>query len=157
MVLLVNERSPLRSARQIWQSKPILHRLICPKVSDAITRCFQQGLRKRKIEWVSHRTASSIEMAESHVRKGLGIAVSLAIPGRGFAPGLRALPLHDFPQVKVGMIWRPNPNPATLALMNQLREQAKRMLIAATKTRSQSGHRAGTEVDAALPNPSVCR
>jgi DNA-binding transcriptional LysR family regulator len=135
MVLLVHEQAPLRSATEIWKQRPIKHRLICPKVHDAITRCFRDGLLRRNIEWVSRREASSIEMAESHVRRGLGITVSLAIPGRDFGPGLRVLPLPDFPLVKIGMIWRPNPTEAALALMGQLREQARQMVKLSNRKR----------------------
>ena len=41
--------------------------------------------------------------------------------------GLRALPLPDFPRVEVGMLWQHNPNPATQALIGQLRREAKRL------------------------------
>jgi DNA-binding transcriptional LysR family regulator len=133
MVLLVQDQSPLRSAADIWRQRPIKHRLICPKMNDAITRCFRDGLLKRNIEWVSRREAGSIEMAESHVRRGLGITVSLAIPGRDFGPGLRALPLPDFPLVRIGMIWRPSPNAATRAMMQLVREQARKMTQAGRK------------------------
>jgi DNA-binding transcriptional LysR family regulator len=134
MVLLVSQDSPIRSAPEIWKSRPITHRLICPKMNDAITRCFRKGLQKLRVEWPNRVVANSIEMAESHVRRGLGIAVSLAIPGHDFAAGLRALPLPGFPLVTVGIIWRPQPNPATLALMELLREEARRMLAAAGRT-----------------------
>jgi DNA-binding transcriptional LysR family regulator len=128
MVLLVAEKSPIRYAAQLWKrGQPVTHRLITPKGSDTMLRCFRRGLRRRKVEWKSGHEASSFEMAENQARKGSGVAISLAIPGRSYGPGLRVLPLRGFPFVKIGMIWRPNPNAATLALMEAMRKRAKRM------------------------------
>jgi DNA-binding transcriptional LysR family regulator len=128
MVLLVHPELSVRSAAEFWQRRlQQQYRLFCPRANDAITRSFHQGLQKLKVEWTNRREANSIEIAESHVRKGMGVAVSLSIPGRPFAEGLRALPLPGFPLVPVGMLWRPEPNAATRALMDLLRQQAQRM------------------------------
>jgi DNA-binding transcriptional LysR family regulator len=126
MVLLVESRSQLRSAAQLWRLPRIDERLIGPPPEDAITRIFRRGLQRRGLEWPLGMKANSIEMLETCVEQGFGIGVSVQIPGRPFRPGLRALPLKGFPEVHIGMIWQRHPHAATQLLMEELRRAAAR-------------------------------
>jgi DNA-binding transcriptional LysR family regulator len=127
MVLLVNTKSPIRSAEEIIGHKRIAHTLIGPKRDDAISRCFKQGLLARSLEWDIGIEMNSIELVESYVLHGFGVGVSVTVPGRPTERGLRALPLQGFPPLQVGMIWKRNPSPLLLELMTHLRQQATKM------------------------------
>lgn len=124
LTLLVPRTSRLRSASELWRQKSIAHSLISPGEDDAIHRYFRQGLEQRGVEWTTVIEANAIGIVESLVKRGIGIGLSVALPGRALPPGLRALPLPDFPRVPVGMIWRSNPSPATEALMREFRREA---------------------------------
>jgi hypothetical protein len=85
-------------------------------------------LTRRRIEWRLGLAANSLDLVEAYVRGGFGLGVSLALPGRKLTGrGLRALPLADFPNVPVGLVWRRNPKPALAALILELRRTATRL------------------------------
>lgn len=128
MILLAPVRSKVRKAADVWRRGAIPKTLICPNLQHAISRGFFEELQRRKIEWPVGMEANSIELVETYVKNGLGIGLSLKVPGRKPPDGLRRLPLPDFPRVDVGMIWRRNPNAATSVVVEELRRQAKRLL-----------------------------
>jgi len=138
LVLLVEHRSPLRSAEQVWRRRPIAHTLISPEPADAISRAFREGLRRRGLEWEIGMEMSSFESLEAYVADGEGIGVSVTIPGRSHPPTLRALPLRGFPTIPIGMIWRRHPTPVVSALMEALRKEAQHLRQFRTNARARS-------------------
>lgn len=124
LILLVPRTSRLRSATELWRQKPVAFRLISPGPDDAIHKYFTEGLEKRGVEWPTVIEVNAIGIVESCVKRGIGVGISVGLPGRALPAGLRALPLPDFPRVPVGMIWRSNPSPATEALMREFRREA---------------------------------
>lgn len=126
MVLLVEEASELRSAAALWRRRHIEEVLICPTPEDATSRCFRQGLHRLGINWDTGMEVNSIELVEAYVANGCGIGISMTVPGRKLPPGLRALPLRDFPSIQFGMLWRRHPNRVICALLIALRRAAKR-------------------------------
>lgn len=130
MILLVPASAEMHTASELWCRDKIDEPLICPGPGNPVHRLFFRGLRGLGVEWPASLEANSFELVESYVRDGLGIGVSLAVPGRSVGKGLRALALSKFPTVELGMIWRADPSPATLELMGELRRESKRLSIA---------------------------
>lgn len=129
LVLLVPRKSKLRSATELWRQKEIVDTLICLPPDNPITQQFVAGLHRRHIEWPSVMEVNSLELVEAYSSKGLGLGVSLQLPTRKLAAaGVRALPLNDFPQVPVGLVWRRKANPTLEALITQLRHTAKQLM-----------------------------
>ena len=58
---------------------------------------------------------------------GLGIGLSLAIPGKVFAAAVRALPLSGFPPVVVGALWRGRKTPLIATFLEEIQRRAKRL------------------------------
>jgi DNA-binding transcriptional LysR family regulator len=81
---------------------------------------------------------NSLELIETYVLAGLGIGLSVAVPGRRFPAGIRVLPLPDFPKVVIGALWRGRLTVITEALLAELRSRAKSL----------------AEADAPPPNPA---
>ena len=129
LVLLVPQKSKVKSATEFWRQTSIAETLVCLPQDNPLTRYLQKGLKGRKIEWPLVMATSSLELVETYVAKGFGIGVSLALPGRNLAKmGLRALPLIDFPRVPVGLVWRRTPKPALEALIKELRRTATQLI-----------------------------
>ena len=119
--------SKLRSAAALWRRKHIEEVLISPRLDDATSRCFRQGLHRLGVHWDIGMEVNSIELVEAYVANGCGIGISMTVPGRKLPPGLRALPLRDFPPIQIGMLWRRHPSRVVCALMEALRSAAQRM------------------------------
>jgi len=102
LVLLVAERSPLRSADELWRQDKIEETLICLPAFETIPRVFQQGLNRRGIDWQPRIEVSSLALIEAYVGHGYGIGLYVSIPRYAYAPGIRVLPLPGFLPVVLG-------------------------------------------------------
>lgn len=97
MALIVSEKSTLTAAKTLWQQDRIVEPLITGAGDDAICRLFQAELQKRKVEWFPSIMLNSQELISRYVAEGFGIGLILVEPGFPAAPGVRLLPLADFP------------------------------------------------------------
>lgn len=122
VVLLVGKDSPLKSAKELWRRDRIDDPLICLPESIGLSNNFQEWLAKKGVEWFPSIEVSSAELIEIHVAAGFGIGVSVPLPRRQAAGGVRALPLEGFPPIAIGMLWR---GPKS-ALIEAFLEEGKR-------------------------------
>jgi DNA-binding transcriptional LysR family regulator len=106
LVLLVEPSSPITSAEQLWRRDRITEPLICLPPSEAVAKIFLDRLNRLRVEWFPSIEASSADLVELYVASGLGIGLSVAVPGKAFSPKVRALPLEGFRPVSLGMLWR---------------------------------------------------
>jgi DNA-binding transcriptional LysR family regulator len=125
MVLLVPETSPVISAQELLRPGDRRPRLMGPIPEDAVSRRFQEALEQRSVRWRITFRVSSLELIETYVADGMGVGLSVAVPGKPLAPGVRALRLPGFPLLDIGVIWRRNAGPAVLALVTHVQEQAR--------------------------------
>ena len=68
-----------------------------------------------------------MNLVETYVARGYGIGLSLALPQTRTPPGLRALPLDDFPLVTIGAVWSGKPTPLTMAFVDAAREHVRQL------------------------------
>ncbi len=106
LVLLVSDEGEIRRAGQLWDQDPIKEKLITTPSNQVICRAFQEGLAKHKVDWFSGIEVSTVDLVETYVAKGYGIGVTVGIPTRKYQPGIRVLPLEDFPKVSFGVLWQ---------------------------------------------------
>jgi hypothetical protein len=66
-------------------------------------------------------------LIETYVANGLGIGVSVAIPGKNFPPARCALPLNGFPPVVIGALWRGRKTPLLETFLKELKLRAQRL------------------------------
>jgi DNA-binding transcriptional LysR family regulator len=125
LVLLVEKTSAVNSAEELWRRDKIAEPLICLPPSESPSREFLQELQKRGVDWFPGIEASSVDLVEAYVASGLGIGVSVAIPGKTFAAGLRALPLSGFAPVVIGALWRGRKTPLIEAFLAETQRRAK--------------------------------
>ena len=94
LVLLVKKSRGIKSVDELWARDRIDEPLLCLPVSEAITRNFQAGLRKLKIDWPASIELSSLDLIRTYVENDYGIGLSVPVPNaslskktRGIAPG----------------------------------------------------------------------
>lgn len=129
LVLLIPKRSALKSAEELWARDRIEEALISVPSNEPISRAFQEGLAKRKVDWFSGIEVSSVELAQTYVANGYGIGVTVRVPKMKYHPEVRLLPLAGFAPVTFGVLWQGRRNPLLDSLFKHI-EQAARTLMA---------------------------
>lgn len=128
MVLLVETSARLKSAGELWRRDKIDEALICLPAHEALTRNFLARLAELKVEWFPTMEASSADLIETYVANGLGIGVSVRVPGRPLPKNVGALPLPDFPAVVVGALWRGKKSPLLAAFLAMAQQRAREII-----------------------------
>jgi DNA-binding transcriptional LysR family regulator len=124
MVLLVEKSNPLKSAEELWRRDKILEPLICLPAQEALTKNFQSKLSALRVEWYPTMEASSADLIETYVANGLGIGVSVSVPGKALPKNVRALALDGFPCAVVGALWRGKKSPLLEAFLDMAKLRA---------------------------------
>ena len=125
MVLLLPKTSKLKSAPALWQRDKINEPLICLPAQELLARLFQSRLAELAVEWFPAIEASSTDLIETYVANGLGIGMSVQVPGRSLPDNVRALALKDFPPARIGALWRGKKTPLLDAFLNEAKLRAK--------------------------------
>ena len=128
MVLLVENRSTITSADQLWRQDKIHESLICLPPSEVFTKNFLQHLHGMGVDWFPSIEASSVDLVETYVTRGLGIGMSVAVPNKPFSSAVRALPLPGFPPAAIGAMWRGKATPLVQAFLESMQSRAKQLV-----------------------------
>jgi DNA-binding transcriptional LysR family regulator len=131
LVLLVPKACKLKSTAELWKRDKIEEPLISLVPTEAITRNFAEGLRKREVEWQPRFTMNSIELVETYVAHGFGWGVSVTIPNVPVPAGLRQIPLEGFDPITVGVMWVGKPSPVMETFISVMEERARAIHAAA--------------------------
>ena len=124
MILLLPKTSKLKSAQELWQRDKIQEPLICLPAQELLTKLFQARLAELGTEWFPTIEASSTDLIETYVANGLGIGLSVQVPGRSLPDNIRALALKDFPSARIGALWRGKETPLLTAFLELARQRA---------------------------------
>jgi DNA-binding transcriptional LysR family regulator len=127
LVLLVEAASPIKSADELWQRDRIEEPLICLPIGEALCKTFLSKLTEIGVDWYPSIEASSVDLVETYVANGLGVGMSVAVPGKALSPKLRMLPLPDFPPVMMGVLWRGKTTALLQAFLDELKLRAKKL------------------------------
>jgi DNA-binding transcriptional LysR family regulator len=125
MILLVPKASKITEAEQLWKQDPIKEPLICMPAAEVISKNLQQALAKRGMDWFPSIEVSSLDLVQTYVASGFGIGIAVQIPGVTIIPGVRMVPLPEFPKVAVGALWRGRPSPLVQTFVTLLETRAK--------------------------------
>ena len=128
MVLLVEKSSKIKSAEELWRRDKIDEPLICLPAQEALTKNFQAKLAGLGVEWFVTMEASSADLIEAYVAGGLGIGVSVSVPGKALPKNVRALALPDFPLATVGALWRGKKSPLLEIFLDMAKRRAEEMV-----------------------------
>ena len=128
LVLLVPASSKLKSAEELWKRDRIEEALITVPRNERITRTFQEGLAKRKVDWFSGIEVNSVEMVQTYVANGYGFGVTVLALNAQLHPQVRQLPLNGFDVVTFGVLWQGRRKPLLDALLKLLDAYARRFV-----------------------------
>ena len=127
MVLLVAKESRISAPEELWKCDKIEEALICLPAPEPAARHFQDYLARLKVDWFPSIETSSLALIETYVANGLGVGISVQLPGGQFNPKVRALALPDCPPVIVGLSWRGKPAPLTQLFIQEAQQRARRL------------------------------
>ena len=129
LVLLVECKSDITAADQLWQRDRIEQPLICLPAAEAICKHFQQGLARLGVDWFPSIEVSSVDLIETYVANGHGIGLSVLVPQAEPAPNVRlvSLPPSQFGSVQVGALWRGKTSALVQAFLNEFQLRAKQL------------------------------
>jgi DNA-binding transcriptional LysR family regulator len=127
LILVVPKESSLARADELWTRDRIEEPLICLPATEIICKNFQQGLGRRGVDWFPRIEINSTDSIEAYVAGGFGIGISVAVPKAKMSPKVRSLELPGFAPVLVAALWQGKPNPHLRALLDEMREEARRL------------------------------
>ncbi|HTB84798.1 MAG TPA: LysR family transcriptional regulator [Candidatus Sulfotelmatobacter sp.] len=128
MVLLVEKNSKIKSAEELWKQDKIEEPLICLPAHETLTKNFQEKLATLDVEWFPTMEASSADLIETYVANGLGVGLSVQVPGKPLPKTVRCLPLPGFPMVLVGALWRGKKSPLLEAFLDMAKQRAAEII-----------------------------
>jgi DNA-binding transcriptional LysR family regulator len=111
LMLLVRENEGADTAAEILAQDRIDQPLITLPRGEPSVVAFQQELQRRNIEWYPTLELASLDLVARFVTEGYGTGLVLDVPGARRPPGVRMLPLLDFPEVKFYALTSGNRSP----------------------------------------------
>jgi DNA-binding transcriptional LysR family regulator len=130
--LLAPQTRRIRSAAELWKQDEIVDPLICMPPIEAITKLFRQGLQRISVNWSTSVEVSSLDLIPSYVRAGLGIGVSVAVPGEKPPAKIRQLPLPNFPPLVIAALWQGKLPPVAQEFFEKIKAHARQLMQTAT-------------------------
>jgi DNA-binding transcriptional LysR family regulator len=122
--LLLPPQSRVTRLKDLWAQGRPNESLIALPVGETMCRGFQKELARRGVDWKPSIEVSTVDLVCAYVREGLGIGLSVEIPG--IVPkGVRALKLEGFPAMTYAVVWRKMQTPAAKLLVQLLVEKAQ--------------------------------
>lgn len=126
ILLLQADKNGVKTLKDFFE-QPKLPPLIAFAPSETLTKLFSDELARQGLVWPVSLEVSSLELIQTYVHHGFGVGLSVEIPGRIFPKTIRAIPLNDFPGLKIGAFWRGKPPELQAAFLERVRAEAQRM------------------------------
>lgn len=127
LVLLVQRKSTVRSAEELWANKRVAENLICLPSTTVVARAFQRELKRRGVTWPQGIEATSVDLIGRYVANGDGIGVSVAKARAGNLRELRVVPLEGFAPVGMGVLWRGEASELLRAVIEEVGDYTRAM------------------------------
>ncbi len=106
LVLVARRSSKIRSVDDLFETQKITEPLICLPADEPVTKIFRTGLADAGVDWHTTLEVNSFDLAEKLTAKSFGIGLGVVSPSSKRMPGVRAIPLPDFPTLKIGVLWQ---------------------------------------------------
>jgi len=118
----------IKSAEELWKHERVPHDLLSLPADETLSKLFQQTLAKKGVAWFPTMELTSLELIQIYVAEGYGIGLGAHVPQMKVRPGVRAMPLEDFPMVDFGFLWHGKMSCATAAIAEELEKRAAEVL-----------------------------
>lgn len=127
LVLLVPRRLKIGSAAELWASGTVEHPLIWLPETETISRLFQKGLKRLRVDWPMKLEASSLDLITRYVANGYGIGVSVNAGSIVRAPGVKVVELPGFAPVVIAAFWNGALSPLVRGTLEEMQRYAKQL------------------------------
>lgn len=130
LVLLVPAASSFKTARALLAREPLdALPLIAFPEDAALTKLFQNDLRRQGRRWPVAVEVNSLDLVETYAAEGFGVGLSLALPGEEMSSrgkeSLRQLPLGaGFSPLVIAALWQGKLPPLPAAFLELVKARA---------------------------------
>jgi DNA-binding transcriptional LysR family regulator len=123
LVLITTPRLKMKSAPDLWRGGTPAETLISLPGEEVMVKQFHFRLTRLGINWPTGVEVSAMDLIPIYVSLGLGVGLSLAIPGTRFK-NLRILPLPQFPPLIIAVLWQKHLSASNAAFLEEIRKRA---------------------------------
>ena len=127
LVLLVRRASNLRVAADLWRKGRPTETLISLPPEEVIVKQFHARLTRVGVNWPTRVEVSSMDLIPIYVSLGFGVGLSIVDPGASLKPGLKILPLPQFPPLVIAALWQKNLSASNAAFLHEIRKSAQKI------------------------------
>jgi len=96
---------------------------------ERLPRLFRDYLRRKELAWPVTMEVNSSDLIGLYVARGLGIGLSVQIPGQVLEAGTAELVIRDAPRLPIGLFWRGKLAPVAQAFVERLRLRAGKLPV----------------------------
>ncbi len=125
LILLVQKKSRLTRAEELWKRDKIEETLISFPRTDPVHVHFQRGLERLGVEWFCGIEVNSARLIERYVVSGYGIGLAVAVPGFKPPAKVRIIRLPNFPPAVVAASWSGRLTNISQQLLAELETEAQ--------------------------------
>jgi DNA-binding transcriptional LysR family regulator len=126
LVLLVPKTLKIKSAATLWAQKTVEYPLISLPATETVSRQFQKGLQRLKVDWPMHMEASSLDLITRYVANGYGIGLSVYDNEIVRHPQVRVLDLPGFDPIEIAAFWKGAMTPIVREILEDMQRYAER-------------------------------
>jgi len=105
LVLLVPGTSRIQRSSDLLDLDRIELPLITLGAREAVSKVFQDELRRRGQDWLPALELSSLDLITRYVAQGFGVGLGINMPKLKLPGEVRAIPLDDFPVIPFSALW----------------------------------------------------
>jgi len=92
--------------------------------NEAITKIFDKSLEKMDVYWPVTLEVNSVDIVRQYVKLGFGAGIGVAIPKTPPFPGIKTIPIKDFPPVVVGAVYQGKLKPIAQLFLDTVKAKA---------------------------------
>ncbi len=126
LVLQVPKGSSWKTARELFKRKRIEEPLVCLDAESAVVKRFLRESKQRGVTWEHVTEATTLDLVSRYVADGDGIGLNVSLGQRPAVKGVRELALDGFAPLTMGALWRKPATDLVRAVVEQMREHARR-------------------------------
>ena len=125
LILILPRQIKINGAAELWRGGGGVKTLISLPEEEVMVKQFQARLKKLGVRWPCGVEVSALDLIPIYASLGFGVGLSIQIPRVKMAPGLKILPLSNFPPLVVAALWQRNLSPSNADFLSEIQRRAR--------------------------------